>query len=70
MNVDQIAKIYAETLNSPPDGWGQQTACGRQRTWTGKIVSLSDWHTLSDWERHGSTGRMWNGLTRQWEVKP
>lgn len=40
---------------------------GRPLTWTGKVVSLDAWRELSDWERHGSTGKLWNGLTRQWE---
>jgi len=44
-----------------------QTASGRQRTWTGKVVSLDDWRNLSEWERHGSTGKVWNGLARAWE---
>ncbi len=44
-----------------------QAIGGLQRTWTGKVVSLSDWHNLSEWERHGSTGKLWNGITRKWE---
>ncbi len=40
---------------------------GRPKTWTGQIVSLSNWKRLSAWERHGSTGKKWNGLTGQWE---
>ncbi|MEZ5676465.1 MAG: hypothetical protein R3D81_14950 [Thalassovita sp.] len=43
------------------------TDTGRVKTWTGKIVSLDDWRNMSDWERHGSTGKLWNGITRQWE---
>ena len=41
---------------------------GHPRTWTGQIVSLEAWQGLSDWERHGSTGKVWNGLTRAWEA--
>ena len=44
-----------------------QTIGGLQRTWTGKVVSLSDWRNLTEWERHGSTGKIWNGITRKWE---
>ena len=40
---------------------------GNPRTWTGRVVSLDDWRRLSAWERHGSTGQLWNGMTRQWE---
>lgn len=42
---------------------------GTPRTWTGRVVSLDDWRRLSEWDRHGSTGKLWNGLTRQWEPK-
>ena len=40
---------------------------GRPVTWTGKVVSLEDWRNLTEWERHGPNGRMWNGKTQQWE---
>ena len=40
---------------------------GTPRTWTGRVVALDEWRRLSDWERHGSIGKLWNGLTRQWE---
>lgn len=41
---------------------------GDPRTWTGRIVSLAAWRTLTEWERHGPDGRHWNGITRQWET--
>ncbi len=41
---------------------------GRPVTWTGKVVSLEEWRRLSEWERHGSNDRVWNGLTQQWEA--
>lgn len=41
---------------------------GNPMTWTGRIVSLSDWRRLSDWEKHGPDGRHWNGITKQWET--
>ncbi|MEI4264240.1 hypothetical protein [Roseovarius sp. D0-M9] len=40
---------------------------GRPRTWTGKIVSLDAWRLLSEWEKHGPDGRLWNGNTMKWE---
>lgn len=61
-----IAALTRNTDESSPYG---QTNGSRQRTWTGKVVSLADWRNLSEWERHGSTGKMWNGLTQKWEDK-
>jgi len=40
---------------------------GNPKTWTGRVVTLEAWPGLSDWERHGSRGKVWNGLTRAWE---
>jgi len=40
---------------------------GQPKTWTGRIVTFADWPTLSDWEKHGPNGRLWNGITRRWE---
>jgi hypothetical protein len=45
----------------------EASVTGRPRTWTGRVVSQSDWDLMSDWNRHGPAGRMWSGLTRQWE---
>ncbi len=39
---------------------------GRPRTWTGKIVSLDDWRRLTDWDKHGSTGKLFCGACREW----
>lgn len=43
---------------------------GNPRTWTGRIVSLDDWRSLSEWDRHGSTGKLWNALSGRWEAAP
>lgn len=40
---------------------------GQPLTWTGKVVSLAEWKRLSEWDKHGSTGKVWNGITRAWE---
>ncbi len=40
---------------------------GDPKTWTGRVVSLAEWRDLTAWDRHGSTGKVWNGLTRAWE---
>lgn len=45
----------------------RHSVTGSPCTWTGCIVSLDEWRKLTEWERHGSTGKMWNGLTGQWE---
>lgn len=60
----------ASRLGVPrPEAFPYGTAPGgRPVTWTGKVVSLDEWRHLSEWERHGSTGKVWNGLTRQWEA--
>ncbi len=44
-----------------------RSALGSPTTWTGLPVTLAAWQALSDWDRHGSTGKVWNGLTRAWE---
>jgi hypothetical protein len=69
-SCETIAHDRSATGNPARDADGGpygKAAGGWQRTWTGKVVSLADWRNLSEWERHGSTGKMWNGLTRQWE---
>jgi hypothetical protein len=40
---------------------------GQPLTWTGRIVSLDAWRTLTEWEKHGQNGRHWNGITQTWE---
>jgi len=40
---------------------------GNPKTWTGRVVSLDEWRRLSEWDRHGSTNKVFNGLTWQWE---
>jgi hypothetical protein len=49
-----------------PHGMGVN---GFPLTWTGKPVSHSDWARLSTWEKDGSTGQVWNGLTGAWEAE-
>ena len=50
-----------------PDFRHGKSVCGWPKTWTGKIVSLDEWRTLSAWDKHGPDGRHWNGITRKWE---
>lgn len=40
---------------------------GTPLAWTGKVVSLDEWRTLSKWDKHGPDGRLFNGITKQWE---
>lgn len=42
---------------------------GKPKTWTGCVVSLDDWQRLTEWEKHGSNGRLWCGITKQWEPR-
>lgn len=42
---------------------------GRPRTWTGKIVSIEEWRSLSDWERDGPNGRIWCGQCQDWHIQ-
>lgn len=40
---------------------------GRTTTWTGRVVSFSDWEVMTQADKYGPNGRLWNGLTKQWE---
>ena len=67
---DPAPPARAEGLDPDPDGFPYGTACDMglyPRTWTGRVVSLAAWRTLTDWERHGPRGRHWNAATGQWE---
>ncbi len=56
-------------LGNKTDGGPQIAAEGAlNMAWTGKIVSLAEWRGMSDWERHGSTGKMYCGVCREWLV--
>lgn len=43
------------------------SVAGHPLTWTGRVVLLDAWRALSDWERHGPDGRLWDGRTKQWQ---
>lgn len=62
----EVVEFLLSTVDYPH---GQGTF-GRPRTWSGKIVSLSEWRAMTEWERHGNTGKAWNGLTQKWEPIP
>jgi len=51
----------------PPEHPNKVGVGGRPVTWTGKVVSLDEWRRLTEWERHGPDGKVWNGKTQQWE---
>lgn len=45
-----------------------RSAAGFPLTWTGRpIRTLEAWLELSEWDRAGSTGKVWNGITQAWE---
>lgn len=46
-----------------------RSVAGDPCTWTGRIVSLDEWRRLSDWDRHGSSGRMFCSVCQAW-VRP
>lgn len=39
---------------------------GHPLTWTGRVVSLADWQSLTAWDKHGPDGRHWCGIARAW----
>ena len=43
-----------------------RSVTGQPRLWTGRIVSLDEWHKLTAWELHGPDGRMFCGACRVW----
>jgi len=77
-NVAKVADVAAPQAEiRKTEGRGDQTRTndmrygfainGHPKTWTGNIVSLDAWRGLSEWERHGPNGRMWDGRTKKWE---
>lgn len=60
-------------LASPRDGRSAfshgASVTGLPRTWTGRVVSLEEWRTLTEWQKHGPAGRLFCGLCQSW-VKP
>ena len=63
----QPGEIGIIPTNADNFAHGHCRITGRPRTWTGRVVSLDEWRRLSAWDRHGSTGKLWNGITQQWE---
>ena len=47
-----------------------RSVTGQPLTWTGRVVSLADWRTLTEQERHGPNGRHWCGVTKHWLQPP
>lgn len=61
----EIAPSAGEGANAFPHGI---SVTGEPRTWTGRVVSLDAWRSLTDWEKHGPNGQHWNGITQTWET--
>lgn len=53
----------AAPADDPPRAY---SIAGRPLTWTGRIVSLDEWRTLSEWDRHAPDGRLFCGACREW----
>ncbi len=72
---NRVARPFPEISNAAVISTGPQSIRhgrdmnGNPKTWTGGAVTLAAWRNLSDWDRHGSTGKVWNGLTRAWEPR-
>jgi len=64
--VPEIPPSAARQLMASPYG---ESPGGRPLTYTGRVVSLEAWRCLSEWERHGARGRLWDREARQWETK-
>ena len=65
----RLAPPGAEKAEAP-EAADQPKNCspfGRARTWTGRVVSLDEWRSLTEWDRFGPNGRMWNAITGKWE---
>lgn len=58
----------AAPLSTPEDRQHGLSVAGRPRTWTGRVVSIDEYRRLSDWQRHGPNGRIWDGSTQTWVV--
>lgn len=68
-NSERANEVNDRAETSVPKGFKHGLSIGgRPMTWTGKVVSLEDWRQLSEWEKHGPNGRVWNGKTQRWEL--
>lgn len=45
-----------------------RSAGGSPKTWTGRIVTMDEWHKLTEWDRHGPNGKLFCGVCRAWVV--
>lgn len=43
---------------------------GLPRTWTGRVVGWRDWPVLSEWDKNGPDGRIWDGIAQAWVYPP
>ena len=62
-DAEQLRKAAPQQIETP---YGTSPG-GRPLTYTGRVVSLEAWRALSEWERHGPHGRIWDGRTKQWQ---
>ena len=72
----RVAGVASVASPQPSDSDAQDmwrhgvSVTGSPRTWTGRIVSLDAWRTLTEWEKHGPNGRHWCGVTKRWRHPP
>ncbi|MCL6286021.1 hypothetical protein M3P21_21120 [Ruegeria sp. 2012CJ41-6] len=62
------AQTFRDNQDRPAETPHGNSVGGRHRTWTGKVVSLEAWRQLTEWEKHGPNGRVWDGSTQQWRT--
>ncbi len=72
-SVAGVAPPLPEAASSALNGREAETrfphaysALGGPVTWTGRVVSLDEWRSLTDWERHGPKDMLWCGKRKQW----
>lgn len=69
------ARVAIVAKVAPPEAQNQDdehsrhglSVAGHPITWTGRVVSLSNWRKLGAWDRHGPDGRHWCGIAQDWK---
>ena len=68
--VSQVPRLSQAQAGEGPEGAAPfrhgQSFTGDPLTWTGRVVSLDAWRSLTAWERHGPDGRLFCGICQAW----
>lgn len=66
-----VANVESAATSGAPQIVSQyeETVGGRPATWTGRVVSLDEWRSLTAWQRHGPDGQHWCGISREWRAR-